>query len=394
MCKMSNTPNLSGALGFQTATQVETLIGIYDTDTTYTAGAGISINGSNEIINSSPDQTVVLTAGGATSILSNYPNFTIVSTDTNTTYTAGNGISINENEISNSLPDKNVSLTGTGGTTTSGTYPNFTINSTDTNTVYGAGTGISINGSNEISNSLPDRTVSLTQGGATTITGTYPDFTISSTDTVYSAPSGSQIIINGSNEISLANAISVDYLVINNTASPSSSNTYKLVNETIPSTNGATVDSFGIKYYNGSSTTVVFKIASTGTVHLAHRIFAPFSTSVNAQNLSDDRYKSRERPLPDDSLSIIQQLKPCRYLLHPDHEVPVDVEDSDLSGVTTYEQAGLIAQELEQIEELAFVVKEFDGIKTVEYNSIFPYVIKALQELTERVKALETSLNG
>jgi len=286
----------------------------------------------------------------------------------------------------NHLPDQTVSLTGTGATTTSGTYPNFTINSTDTNTVYSAGAGISINGSNEISNSSPDQTVSLTGTGATTTSGTYPNFTINSTDTNTTYSAGSQIVINSSNEISLASAISVNYLVINNTASPSSSNIYTLVNETIASNNGATADSFGIKY----NSTYVFKIGNTGTVHLASVLFVPYNVAVSAQNLSDDRYKSRERPLPNDSLSIIQQLKPSRYLLHPDHEVPIDDEDSDLSGITTYEQAGLIAQELEQIEELAFVVKEFDGIKTVDYNSIFPYVIKALQELTERVKALES----
>ena len=259
-------------------------------------------------------------------------------------------------------------------------------NQTDTNTTYTAGNGLTLSGT-EFSNSLPDQTVVLTEAGATTITGNYPSFTISSTDTNTTYSAGSQITINGSNEISLASAISVDNLVINNTASPSSSNTYKLVNETISSTNGATVDSFGIKFNN----TVVFKISKDGAVYAKQRFFALLTTSISNQNLSDDRYKSRERPLPDDSLSIIQQLKPSRYLLHPDHEVPIDVEDSDLSGVTTYEQAGLIAQELEQIEELAFVVKEFDGIKTVDYNSILPYLIKSLQELAERVSALEAA---
>ena len=233
-------------------------------------------------------------------------------------------------------------------------------------------------------NHLPDQTVSLTGTGATTTSGTYPNFTINSTDTNTTYSAGSQIVINSNNQISLANAIAVNYISINNAAG--SSNKYTLVNETISSNNGGHANSFGIKYNN----TYVFKISSSGTVHLAHVLFTPYNVSVNAQNLSDDRYKSRERPLPSDSLSIIQQLKPSRYLLHPDHEVAIDDEDSDLSGVKTYEQAGLIAQELEQIEELAFVVKEFDGIKTVDYNSIFPYVIKALQELTERVKALES----
>ena len=53
---------------------------------------------------------------------------------TNTTYSAGTGITLTGTTFSNSAPDQTVSLTGTGATSVSGTYPNFTINST--NTVY------------------------------------------------------------------------------------------------------------------------------------------------------------------------------------------------------------------------------------------------------------------
>ena len=53
-------------------------------DTTYTAGTGLSLVGS-EFANTSPDQTVTLTGAGATTITGTYPNFTISSTDTDTT---------------------------------------------------------------------------------------------------------------------------------------------------------------------------------------------------------------------------------------------------------------------------------------------------------------------
>jgi hypothetical protein len=60
---------------------------------------------------------------------------------------AGTGISLsNGGVIANSSPDQTVALTGTGGTTISGTYPNFTINSTDNNTTYTAGTGLTLTG--------------------------------------------------------------------------------------------------------------------------------------------------------------------------------------------------------------------------------------------------------
>jgi hypothetical protein len=68
-----------------------------DTNTTYTAGSGLTLSG-GAFINAAPDQTVALTGAGATSISGTYPNFTITSTDTdtdtNTTYTAGSGLTL------------------------------------------------------------------------------------------------------------------------------------------------------------------------------------------------------------------------------------------------------------------------------------------------------------
>lgn len=74
------------------------------------AGTGISYSTSTGVItNSSPDQTVALTAGTGISTSGTYPNFT----------------------ITNSSPDQTVSLTGAGTTSISGTYPSFTITSND-----------------------------------------------------------------------------------------------------------------------------------------------------------------------------------------------------------------------------------------------------------------------
>ena len=149
------------------------------TDTTYTAGTGLSLVGT-EFTNTAPDQTVILTGSGATTITGTYPNFTISSTDTNTTYTAGTGLSLVGTTFNNTAPDLTVSLTGSGATTVSGIYPSFTISSTDT--TFSAGTGLSLVGTT-FNNTAPDQIVSLTGTGATTVTGTYPNFTIYSTNT-------------------------------------------------------------------------------------------------------------------------------------------------------------------------------------------------------------------
>lgn len=70
------------------------------------AGTGISYdNKTGAITNSSPDQTVVLTAGTGISTSGTYPNFT----------------------ITNSSPDQTVKLTSGTGISITGTYPDFTI---------------------------------------------------------------------------------------------------------------------------------------------------------------------------------------------------------------------------------------------------------------------------
>ena len=116
---------------------------------------------------------------------------------------SGTGININaSNQIDNTQPDRIVSIAGSGATTVSGTYPNFNVSSTDNNTTYTAGTGLSLSGT-QFTNTAPDRTVSITGGGSTTVTGTYPNFSVTSVGTTYTggngiSVSGSSIAMSGS----------------------------------------------------------------------------------------------------------------------------------------------------------------------------------------------------
>ena len=92
------------------------------------AGTGISVSGPTgnvTVTNSQPDQTVSLTGSGAASITGTYPSFNVDAT--NTTYTAGTGLSLVGTEFSNTAPDQTVALTGTGSSTITGTYPNFNV---------------------------------------------------------------------------------------------------------------------------------------------------------------------------------------------------------------------------------------------------------------------------
>lgn len=103
-----------------------------------TIGTGLSFS-AGTLTNTSPDQTVSLTAGTGISTSGTYPNFT----------------------ITNTAPDQTVVLTGAGTTTVTGTYPTFTITSNDqyvgtVTSVSGTGTvnGITLTGTVTSSGSL------------------------------------------------------------------------------------------------------------------------------------------------------------------------------------------------------------------------------------------------
>ena len=60
-------------------------------------------------------------------------------------------------------------------------YSNGSWSQINQGEVYTAGTGINITG-NEITNTAPDQTVSITGAGISSVTGTYPNFTVTSTE--------------------------------------------------------------------------------------------------------------------------------------------------------------------------------------------------------------------
>lgn len=73
-------------------------VSIDGSETKVTAGTAISVSGTGTIAspyvvtNTSPDQIVAISGAGATTVTGTYPNFTVSSTDTNTTYSPGLGL--------------------------------------------------------------------------------------------------------------------------------------------------------------------------------------------------------------------------------------------------------------------------------------------------------------
>lgn len=146
-----------------------------------TAGTGIDLTG-NTVTNTAPDQTVVITGSGSTTVTGTYPTFNVESVGTE--YVGGTGIDVTGATITNTAPDQTVTISGTGSTTVTGSYPNFSISSTGTE--YTAGTGLALVGT-EFQNTAPDQTVSISGGQGVSVSGTYPSFSIDSV-------AGSQII--------------------------------------------------------------------------------------------------------------------------------------------------------------------------------------------------------
>jgi hypothetical protein len=105
------------------------------------AGEGISVNGKT-ISNTSPNENQTLVVTGNELTISNGNSVTLPSY----VYTAGDSIRIENNVISNSAPDKAVSITGNEFITVSGTYPDYTLglekfSNYNTNLFLGRGAG-------------------------------------------------------------------------------------------------------------------------------------------------------------------------------------------------------------------------------------------------------------
>lgn len=130
---------------------------------------GTGLDGILTITNTSPDQTVVLTGAGITSITGTYPSFTITST-----------------EVDGSVSNEGTLGIGSG----SGTSSTLLSTTSGANAVtINVSTGLSIaestsanGGSITLTNSAPDQTVSITGAGISVVTGTYPNFTVTSTE--------------------------------------------------------------------------------------------------------------------------------------------------------------------------------------------------------------------
>jgi len=147
---------------------------------------------------------------------------------------------------------------------------------------------------------------------------------------------------------------------------------------------------------NGLNATTHLTVDGAGTNRLTYQGSVYASTTLLT---SDDRLKHNETII-NNGLTIIDQLVPKFY------QKTLDMLDAhyygDLSGYTWSYEAGLIAQEVLQINDISYVV--FDGdyydennnfIKRkygLSYNHVFVYGLAATKELHTKVKYHESSI--
>jgi hypothetical protein len=124
--------------------------------------------------------------------------------------------------------------------------------------------------------------------------------------------------------------------------------------------------------------------------------------------ISDDRLKHNEEDVVD-ALGTIDKLKVQKY-----DKTKIMLEENyngDLSNVQHFKEIGLIAQDVQQIPELAFSVGGGEGKRqrrdpetgqsvdtdedmpyNLNYNNIFSVAVQAIQELHQKVKILEAEI--
>lgn len=129
------------------------------------------------------------------------------------------------------------------------------------------------------------------------------------------------------------------------------------------------------------------KVIIDGSLNATDISVASIITLSGISTSSDDRLKHNEKNITN-GLEIIRQLEPQTY------QKTRNFKQSDFSGIVNEAfilEAGLIAQEVEQINDLSFSVKI--GNETIpyslNYNNIFVFGLAAIKELDKKISDKE-----
>ncbi len=137
-------------------------------------------------------------------------------------------------------------------------------------------------------------------------------------------------------------------------------------------------------------------ISFVGLMDFSGHLNIDGSLNVNTSNVllvssngSDDRLKHNEKII-NNGLEIINKLEPQVY------QKTKTFKDADFSGIVNEPyiiEAGLIAQDVEKIEDINFTVNVGNDITpySLNYNSIFVYGLAAIKELDNKLEDLSNN---
>jgi hypothetical protein len=399
---------LTNDSGYITGNQSITLSG--DVSGTGTTSISVSLAadsvGSNEIAANSVSASELNVTGDGTSTQflrsDGDGSFTwAVPTDTNTTYSAGSGLTLTGTTFSNSSPDQTVSLTGSGATSISGTYPSFTISSTDTNTTYTAGSGLSLTGT----------TFSIGQDVATGNSPTFANLYVGAN--IYHQGDTDTRILFGTNTITMVTGNSSE-ITVNATGvrlGDSGNGYFQPVTGNYGSVQidggahggweGYSIGGRAVFMHDNASGTGLYndadnewllycahnghtgfyangveraRLETDGDLHADGNVIA-YSTTI-----SDERLKENIVGI-DGALDKVAQLNGYTFTYKTDGKI----------------SAGLIAQEVEKVlpeavseRKLPLKINDGNQYKILNYDAIHGLLIEAIKELTARIEDLES----
>ena len=145
-----------------------------------------------------------------------------------------------------------------------------------------------------------------------------------------------------------------------------------------------------------------YKLNVNGTASVVH------SVNGSEEVTSDDRVKHNEQPIIG-ALETLSKITPKKYIkttemYDANHDFELDADgnpiDSNGEPVEHRIEAGVIAQQVLTVDELAFAVSpegvDEDGTVTsphgLDYNSLFTYAIAAIQEQQQTIEDLKSRI--
>jgi hypothetical protein len=210
------------------------------------------------------------------------------------------------------------------------------------------------------------------------VSGNFPNCTISGC-TVNSLTCATNFLVK-----SITNIDNNDISINGNLVIANSSNSIRTTNlfvRNITNISGSDISINGNVWIDGS-----LNIKGNGTAITAGTINSNF---INIR--SDDRLKQNEEAIVN-ALTIIRKLNPQIYQ-KTDNFMALDYRGPLEQPYIV--EAGLIAQEVEKIDELKFsVIRGNEQLPySINYNSIFIYCLAALKELDTNVENIKNVLN-